>query len=47
MHTVADMQVRILPFRRVAGVLVSIKVELKAKAPAGHRQEKRKEDEIG
>ena len=47
MHTVADMQVRILPFRRVAGVLVSIKVEPKAKAPAGHRQEKRKEDEIG
>ena len=47
MHTVADMQVRILPFRRVAGVLVSIKVEPKAKAPAGHRQEEdRKVDYI-
>lgn len=41
------MQVRILPFRLVAGVLVSIKVEPKAKAPAGHRQEEdRKADYI-
>ena len=47
MHTVADMQVRILPFRLVAGVLMSIKVEPKAKAPAGHRQEEdRKADYI-
>ncbi len=41
------MQVRILPFRLVAGVLMSIKVEPKAKAPAGHRQEEdRKADYI-
>lgn len=40
------MQVRIPPFRRVAGALMSIKVEPKAKAPAGHRQEERKADYI-
>lgn len=37
------MQVRILPFRLMAGVLMSIKVEPKAKDPAGHRRIKKRE----